>query len=106
MKVKIKYDYQIKDSTFENYVNNYLISRIYKLLPLYEEEREWEIYLSSLNQELCGANELLLNNEHFLVLIKMLEGLPFSCSHKNYRKTVFDCISYAEKLPRLMGDKE
>jgi hypothetical protein len=97
--IPIKYNGHITYSTFDDYCKKYLVSKIYKLLPLREENKDWVTYLGNLNCELVGANEIFLTSEHFLSLINKLEGLSSVTKHEEYRAIIFDCIRMSETLP-------
>lgn len=101
--MKIKYDGEIKDAALDEFFNEYLVSRIFKLLPLREEGLDWINYLDSLNQELVGANEIFLERVRFIALVNKLEGLRFQNDFKHYRKNVFECITLVKSLSE--GDK-
>ena len=102
--IKIKYQGELQCTTLDDYCKKYLVSKIFKLLPLKEENRDWDSYLINLNCELVGASEILLKNIHFLSLMNKLEGLRSITKHEEYRAIVFDCIRMAEKLPDNFGD--
>lgn len=100
--LKIKYDGEIKEIALDDFFNKYLVSRIFKLLPLREHDLDWLNYLESLNQELVGANEIFLENVKFIALVNKLEGLRFQ-DFKHYRKNVFECITLVKSFSE--GDK-
>lgn len=104
--ITVKYDNQLPDESVQNYCNPYLVSRIYKLLPLKEQKMDWQTYLSSLNKELLGAEEIYLNNAHFLSLAHKLESLLLMTSHEEYRRMIFECITVAKNIPTKIIGKE
>jgi hypothetical protein len=104
--IRVKYDGQLPDESILNYCNPYLVSRIYKLLPLKEEKLDWKQYLQNLNLELLGAEEIYLKNTHFLSLVHKLESLNLLDSHEDYRRMIFECISIAKSIPTKMIGKE
>jgi len=103
--INVKYDNQLPDESVKNYCDPYLVSRIYKLLPLYEESLDWKQYLYNLNLELLGAEEIYLNNTHFLSLVHKLESLFLLDSHEEHRRMIFECISVAKSIPTKMLSK-
>jgi hypothetical protein len=104
--IKVKYDNQLPDDSIQSYCNPYLVSRIYKLLPLKEEKLDWQQYLHNLNLELLGAEEIYLRNTHFLSLVHKLESLNLLDSHDEFRRMIFECISVAKTIPNKMISKE
>ena len=100
--IPIKYNSQVSYNTFEDYCNKYLVSKVYKVLPLRDEGKDWTTYLSNLNCELVGASEIFLQNEHFLSLINKLEGLHSVTKHEEFRSIIFDCIRMVKSLPNKM----
>jgi hypothetical protein len=104
--INMKYDGQLPDGSLNSYCEKYLVNRIYKLLPLKEERLDWQRYLYNLNLELLGAEEVYLNNSHFLSLVHKLESLFLLDSHDDYRRMIFECISVAKTIPTKMIGKE
>jgi hypothetical protein len=104
--INVKYDNQLPDESIQSYCNPYLVSRIYKLLPLKEEKLDWQKYLSNLNLELLGAEEIYLKNTYFLSLVHKLESLNLLDSHDEFRRMIFECISVAKTIPNKMIGKE
>lgn len=94
---------RIVTTKFEGEVNfdiyvEYLIKSIFKILPLKEEEKDWEKYLDGLLVELSGMSALLLSNVELIVLIARLEGLREIEDHSLFRKVIFDSIDLAKKI--------
>jgi hypothetical protein len=100
--INVKYDIQLPDESVQSYCDPYLVNRIYKLLPLNERKLDWQTYLSNLNHELLGAEEIYLRNSHFLSLVHKLESLLLVDSHDDYRRMIFECISVAKSIPNKM----
>jgi hypothetical protein len=100
--INAKYNGQIQNESFQSYCEQYLVNRIYKLLPLKEQELDWKQYLYNLNLELLGAEEIYLNNTHFLSLVHKLESLFLLNSHDEYRRMIFECITVAKTIPSKM----
>lgn len=76
----------------------HLVKSIFKLLPLKEEDKDWEKYLDGLLVELSGMSALLLNEINLIVLTAKLEGLREVEDHSLFRKIVFDSIDLAKKI--------
>jgi hypothetical protein len=99
--VKTKYQ-NIPDGCFANYFN-FLIGRIFKVLPLSEEENQNIInYMESLQRELIGNLNLveeLKCEGYFILLLNKIEYLiNEKYTHDTLRKEIFECISCVEKL--------
>jgi hypothetical protein len=100
--IPIKYNGQVNYTTFEDYCNKHLVSKVYKILPLRDEGKDWTTYLMNLNCELVGASEIFLHCEHFLALINKLEGLHSVTKHEEFRSIIFDVIRMVKALPNKM----
>lgn len=78
-----------------------LTNQLWKLIPMRENEEDWERQLDGVLLELTGMNEVLVINAPLMSLLSKLEGLkvintPFSL----YRKTVFESISLLQEVGR------
>jgi hypothetical protein len=79
-----------------------LLNQTFKLLPLREEESNWEKSLDSILEELTGMDSLLIGKHEILFsLLCKLEGL-YSLTKKEdfplYRKIIFECLTLFEEL--------
>ena len=98
LKLITKYGMEVDKVDFELYLIN-LKHKVYKLLPLREEELEWEKYLNTILIEISGLNELFLDNQVNLIsLLAKLEGLYKLEDFMVYRKTIFECLNIIEKM--------
>lgn len=100
--VKVNYDAINDDQFFLNYLN-FLINRVYKILPISEEEpATLKSYLNSLILELIGSKDLILKlkkDASFLSLIATLQSLSENqYPHSVIRSEVFKCIDIIKKL--------
>jgi len=100
--VKVHIDNIIDNEFFLNYLN-FLIGRVYKILPISESEPETlKSYLDSLILELTGSKDLILKlkkDASFLSLIATLQSLSENqYSHNVIRSEVFKCIDIIKKL--------
>lgn len=85
---------------------NHLVNRIYKLLPLKEQNCETLLsYYDSLIFELLGVNKLLNHNQKLVTIIGLLESLKDEGDFKQYRKYVFQSISLTESLFKETGEE-
>lgn len=92
------------NNLYINYLNS-LISKVYKILPMKEEQNTTtEAYISSLIFELHGFENLLNeyhNDARILTIICILESLKEpNISHGVYKSEVFKCISLIEQILR------
>ena len=88
-----KYNYDIADTIVITNVNR-LTNQLWKLIPMRENEEDWQGHLETLVVEISGLNEVFQINNDFLKLISKLEGLRIAeTSFHTYRKTVFETIS-------------
>lgn len=97
MDINNKYNLNIDNIDIELYLIN-LKNKIYKLLPLREEGKEWNKYLNTILIELSGFNELFLNKVELIALISKLEGLYKLEDFILYRRTIFECLNIVEDL--------
>lgn len=76
-----------------------LINQIWKLIPMRENNEQWEEQLNTLIEEVCGLHEVLSGEPDFLILLSKLEGLKSEVCNDfmMYRKTVFRCIDLLTK---------
>ena len=92
----------IDDEFFLNYLN-FLVNRVYKILPISEDEPETlQSYLDSLILELVGSKDLILKlkkDANFLSLIATLQSLSENkYSHRVIKSETFKCIDIIKKL--------
>lgn len=100
--VKVHIDNIIDNEFFLNYLN-FLIGRVYKILPISESEPETlKSYLDSLILELTGSKDLILKlkkDASFLSLIVTLQALSENqYSHSEIKREVFKSINIIKKL--------
>lgn len=93
-KIMTKFESEIN---FDIY-SEYLVKSIFKLLPLKEEDKDWEKYLDGLMVEVSGMSELLLEEINLIVLLAKLEGLRTVEEHSLFRKIIFDSIDLIKKI--------
>ena len=79
---------------------NRLTNQLWKLIPMRENNEDWQAHLDTLIIELAGLNELSSNaDEKFLILLSKLKGLKIEdTAFQLYRKTVFECISLLREM--------
>lgn len=74
-----------------------LINQMWKLIPLKEEEKDWESHLDNLILEISGLYMIL--PLELLIILAKLEGLKLNkdISFLIYRNTVFRTITLLEE---------
>ena len=92
-KITTKYHGEIDLDLYKKYT----VKNIFKLLPLKEENKDWEKYLDGLLVELSGLSRLS-EDMNLVSLIAKLEGLRTVEDHSLFRKVVFDCIDNVKKM--------
>lgn len=92
---------ELNDDLLNKYFDR-LVSKVFKLLPLKEEENPTlSSYLESLILELYGGKELinhLQENPEYLTLLMSLESLNSVNNMIMYKKEIFKCINIIKKL--------
>lgn len=80
-----------------------LINQLWKLVPMRENNEDWETHLNTMIEELTGLVRIYKDKVEGLILLSKLEGLTSEiCSDfMLYRKTVFKCI---DLLSRMIED--
>ena len=93
-----KYNVQIPAATFAADINR-LTNQLWKLIPMRENNEDWQTQVDTVLLELVGLNEILEIDEKFLILISKLEGLKiYEVDFHIYRKTVFETISLLREI--------
>jgi len=79
---------------------NRITNLVYKLLPLKEEEKDWQKLLENLIIELEGMNMLLIDQHDLLfqLLCKMKGLFKISSNFELFRRTIFDCLNLLGKI--------
>lgn len=95
--MKTKYGKEIDSIDFAVYLSG-MKNKIYKLLPLREENLEWGKYLNTILIELSGLDEILCNQVYLISLLSKLEGLYKLEDFMVYRRTIFECLNLIDEL--------
>lgn len=106
--IETKYDV-IPNQYFANYFN-FLIGRVWKILPMNEEDNiHLKDYMESLQRELIGNMNLvesLKYDGYFITLLNKIEYLiNEKCEHETLRKEIFECIDLIKKLQTKYFDE-
>lgn len=75
-----------------------LTNQLWKLIPMKENEEDWEKQLETLIIEVSGLN--ILYSQEFIQLLSKLVGLQEvkDITFETYRRTVFECINLIQGL--------
>ena len=77
-----------------------LTNQIWKLIPMKENNEDWEKQLDTVNLEIAGLGVIFASKPQFLTLRAKLEGIKEKpeISFEIYRKTVFESIGLLREL--------
>ena len=96
-----KYDFDFSQEDINKSVIR-LTNQLWKLIPMRENKEEWQKQLDTVILEICGLNEIFLNNPLLLQLLSKLEGVRIQeTTFDFYRKTVFECISLLQEFKNV-----
>ena len=91
MQTKYNFEFSIEE------VNKEVIrltNQLWKLIPMRENNEDWEQQLQTVIIDIAGKDEIFLHNSQYLQLLSKLEGLQITkVNFPMYRKTVFECIN-------------
>lgn len=77
-----------------------LTNQLWKLIPMRENEEDWQKQLDTVILEFVGLNELFKSSA-FLQTLSKLEALRIKETDFDlYRKTIFECISLIQGICR------
>ena len=80
--METKYNFSFTPDTFNADMRR-LINQVWKLIPMKENEEDWQLHLNIILEEIAGLHELFASQINYFML---------------YRKTVFRCIDLLGKL--------
>ena len=93
-----KYGFEIPFEVIDKNISR-LTNQMWKLIPMKENEEDWEKQLDTVILEIAGLNEIFIKDPQFLQLLSKLEGIKIKEICFNlYRKTVFESISLLRGL--------
>lgn len=70
-----------------------LINQLWKVLPMKENDEDWEKQLQSVINEISGLNRIFADNINFLILLSKLESLYLIKNFIDFRRTIFESIN-------------
>ena len=94
-----KYGIEFSKETIKNEIMR-LTNQLWKLIPMRENEEDWNKQLITVIIDIAGKDEIFLHDSHFLQLLSKLEGLRVEedIEFTIYRKTVFECINLINEV--------
>lgn len=97
--METKYNFSFAPETFNADMRR-LVNQVWKLIPMKENEEDWQLHLNTILEEIAGLHELFASQINYLIILSKLEGLkhPVCEDFMLYRKTVFRCIDLLGKL--------
>lgn len=76
-----------------------LTNQIWKLLPMRENNEDWNKQLDTVIIEIAGLGEIFSHNPTFLQLLSKLEGLKVvDTNFLVFRKTIFEIIALVQEV--------
>ena len=91
--METKYDFSFSEEEINKEIIR-LTNQLWKLIPMRENNEDWDKQLETVIIDIAGKEEIFLHNSHFLQLLSKLEGLRIvPVDFIIYRKTVFECIN-------------
>lgn len=83
-----------------------LINQIWKLLPMRENEEDWQKQLDSVLLELQGLHIMFGDQLDFLILLSKLNGLYEVHNFITYRTAVFSAISLLTDMTNMLDARK
>lgn len=93
-----KYGYVFDQSAICATINR-LTNQLWKLIPMRENNENWQSHLKSLIVEISGLGEIFTQEQKFILLLSKLEGISIcDTEFMLYRKIVFETISLLREI--------
>ena len=93
MQLNTKYDFDIPIESFNTNITR-LTNQMWKLIPMKENNEDWQKQLDTVIVEVAGLQEIFKQDVRFLQLLSKLEGIKaIDLTFSHYRKNVFESIS-------------
>lgn len=76
-----------------------LTNQVWKLIPMRENEEDWQRQLIAVIIEVTGLRDIFLSDSHLLQLLAKLEGIQSlgeELNFEDYRRTVFECTTLVQ----------
>lgn len=89
-----KYDLEFSKEVINKNVMR-LTNQVWKLIPMRENEEDWQKQLKTVLLEIVGLDEIFSHKVEYLQILSKLEGLKIEedVDFQFFRKTVFEIIT-------------
>lgn len=104
-------DIQIRNEVIHNYTTQ-LINRFFKILPMFEnDETSRNVYMKSLQSEMLGFNDLIINTQGDATPVVLSGILQYLISNpatpiRDVKREVFRAISIIERFDKTYAGTE
>ena len=95
-----KYNFEFSADVIKKNVIR-LTNQLWKLIPMRENNEDWEKQLNTVIIEIAGLNKIFIETPQFLQILSKLEGLYIIDEFLIYRKTIFEAINLLQELKNL-----
>lgn len=94
-----KYSFEFSSEVINKNITR-LTNQLWKLIPMRENEENWEKQLNIVTIEIAGLNRIFLEAPQFLQMLSKLEGISGmeEVEFSDYRRTVFEVINLLQEL--------
>lgn len=95
-----KYDFEMPKEVIDKNIMR-LTNQLWKLIPMRENNEDWNKQLNTVIVEIAGMNKIFINCPQFLQLLSKLEGLTdLDLEFIQYRKVIFESINLLQELKK------
>lgn len=102
MSINTKYNFDFSQDVIIKNITR-LTNQLWKLIPMRENQEDWEKQLETVIIEIAGLGEIFNQTPPFLQLLAKLEGIKSQeTDFAIYRRTVFECISLIQEIKKCM----
>ena len=99
--METKYQFEFSAEVINKNITR-LTNQLWKLIPMRENEENWEKQLNIVTIEIAGLNRIFLQTPQFLQMLSKLEGISEveDLEFSDYRRTVFEIINLLQELKK------
>ena len=99
--METKYQFEFSAEVINKNITR-LTNQLWKLIPMRENEENWEKQLNIVTIEIAGLNRIFLQTPQFLQMLSKLEGISEirDLDFSDYRRTVFEIINLLQELKK------
>jgi hypothetical protein len=83
-----------------------LVNQIWKLLPMRENDEDWQKQLDSVLIEIRGLGKMFGDELNYLIISSSLEGLTENTDFIVFRSEIFSIISMMTELMNIIHARE